>query len=139
MANAVDDELQKLNNLYRVKQDLESLPQYIRFHAQTVRHFKDLVDETVMSLARCVDQRLPGSSQDGLIEQVLDLRRRWIGSGALEFLASSRCMVLLDGIITNELRRLSKCNWETGYVEDKTRVILAAYNSLQALCASFRF
>jgi len=111
MALSVHEELRKLDNLFRVKADLEQLPYYIRFHPQTTRHFRDLVEETVVSLARCADRRLPGTPQDNMIENILDLRRRWLGSGPLEFQANSRCLSQLDAIVINELKRLSECTY----------------------------
>ncbi len=110
MALSVHEELRKLDDLYRVKADLEQLPYYLRFHPQTTRHFRDLIEETVVSLARCADRRLPGTPQDNIIENILDLRRRWLGSGPLEFQANSRCLSQLDSIVINELKRLSECN-----------------------------
>jgi len=110
MALSVHEELRKLDDLYRVKADLEQLPYYLRFHPQTTRHFRDLIEETVVSLARCADRRLPGTPQDNMIENILDLRRRWLGSGPLEFQANSRCLSQLDGIVINELKRLSECS-----------------------------
>lgn len=109
MASSVHGELRKLDDLYRVKADLEQLPYYLRFHPQTTRHFRDLIEETVVSLARCADRRLPGTPQDNMIENILDLRRRWLGSGPLEFQANSRCLSQLDSIVINELKRLSEC------------------------------
>lgn len=111
MALSAHEELRKLDELYRVKADLEQLPSYLKFHPQTTRHFRDLVEETVVSLARCADRRQPGTPQDNMIENILDLRRRWLGSGPLEFQANSRCLSQLDSIFIHELKRLSECNF----------------------------
>jgi len=46
-----------------------------------------------------------------MIENILDLRRRWLGSGPLEFQANSRCLSQLDAIVINELKRLSECTY----------------------------
>lgn len=59
MALSVHEELRKLDDLYRVKADPEQLPSYLNFHMQTCRHFRNSIEETVASLARSADRRLP--------------------------------------------------------------------------------
>lgn len=108
MASLSQIELSKLDDFYSSKFDLERVPHYIVYRPMIAGRFKDLVEETITGLARSAHQQTLGKDPHFAIDQLFDMRRRWSGPGTLEFQGNSSCMSCIDGIIYNQLNRMSK-------------------------------
>ena len=108
MTDTIEEELRRLDDYFSVKKNLEQLPGYTHSHPQAVKNLKDLVEQTIISLARYADEGRLGPSQDRLLEYVHDLKRRWVGSGPLDFPADSRFVIRLNSIFTEETARISE-------------------------------